>query len=129
MLREGGACTLVAYGPMVKPALEAAAAAEEEGLGSLEVIDLRSLVPLDEDTLIASAERTGRMVVVHEAPQFLGMGAEVAARVTERAFLSLEAPVLRCTGLDVPYPPAKLEEAYLPSVDRILWTVQRALDF
>jgi 2-oxoisovalerate dehydrogenase E1 component beta subunit len=129
VLREGSDCTLVAYGPMVKLVLEAAAAAEEEGIGSLEVIDLRTLVPLDEDALVASATKTGRMVVVHEAPQFLGMGAEVAARVTERAFLSLEAPVLRCTGLDVPYPPAKLEEAYLPSVDRILWTVQRALDF
>jgi pyruvate dehydrogenase E1 component beta subunit len=114
---------------MVKVVLEAAAAAEEEGIGSLEVIDLRTLVPLDEDALVASAAKTGRMVVVHEAPQFLGMGAEVAARVSEHAFLSLEAPVLRCTGLDVPYPPAKLEEAYLPSVDRILWTVQRALDF
>ncbi len=129
VLRSGDDCTLVAYGPMVKVALDAAEAAEQEGIGSLEVIDLRSLVPLDEDTLVASAAKTGRMVVVHEAPEFLGMGAEVAARVTERAFLSLEAPVLRCTGLDVPYPPARLEEAYLPSVDRVLWTVQRALDF
>jgi pyruvate dehydrogenase E1 component beta subunit len=129
VLREGGDCTVVAYGPMVKVALEAAAAAEEEGLGSLEVIDLRTLVPLDEDALVASAEKTGHMVVVHEAPEFLGMGAEIAARVAERAFFHLEAPVLRCTGLDVPYPPAKLEEAYLPSVDRILWTVQRSLEF
>jgi 2-oxoisovalerate dehydrogenase E1 component beta subunit len=129
VLRAGDDCTVVAYGPMVKVALDAAEAAEEEGIGSLEVIDLRSLVPLDEDTLVASAGKTGRMVVVHEAPEFLGMGAEVAARVTERAFLSLEAPVLRCTGLDVPYPPARLEEAYLPSVDRVLWTVQRTLDF
>ena len=69
------------------------------------------------------------MVVVHEAPEFLGMGAEVAARVTEAAFLHLEAPVLRCTGLDIPYPPARLEEAHLPGVDRVLWTVQRSLDF
>src|SRR6266516_2635192 len=129
VLRSGDDCTLVAYGPMVKVALDAAEAAEQEGIGSLEVIDLRSLVPLDEDTLVASAAKTGRMVVVHEAPEFLGMGAEVAARVTERAFLSLEAPVRRCTGLDVPYPPARLEEAHLPSVDRVLWTVQRALDF
>ena len=129
VLREGSDCTVVAYGPMVKVVLEAAAAAEEEGLGSLEVIDLRTLVPLDEDALVASAVRTGHMVVVHEAPEFLGMGAEIAARVAERAFFHLEAPVLRCTGLDVPYPPAKLEEAYLPSVDRILWTVQRSLEF
>jgi pyruvate dehydrogenase E1 component beta subunit len=129
VLREGGDCTVVAYGPMVKVALEAAAAAQEEGLGSLEVIDLRTLVPLDEEALTASAAKTGRMVVVHEAPEFLGMGAEIAARVTEGAFFHLQAPVLRCTGLDVPYPPAKLEQAYLPSVDRILWTVQRSLEF
>ena len=129
VLRQGTDLTLVAYGPMVKVALDAAEAAQEEGVGSLEVIDLRSLVPLDEDTLVASAARTGRMVVVHEAPQFLGMGAEVAARVTEAAFFHLEAPVLRCTGLDIPYPPARLEEAHLPGVDRVLWTVQRSLDF
>jgi 2-oxoisovalerate dehydrogenase E1 component beta subunit len=129
VLRDGDDLTLVAYGPMVKVALDAAAAAAEEGIGSLEVIDLRSLVPLDEEALVASASRTGRMVVVHEAPEFLGMGAEVAARVTEAAFFHLEAPVLRCTGLDVPYPPARLEEAHLPSVDRVLWTVQRSLDF
>ncbi len=129
VLRRGTDCTLVAYGPMVKVALDAAAAASEEGLGSLEVVDLRSLVPLDVDTLVASVSKTGRLVVVHEAPEFLGMGAEIAARVTEQAFLSMEAPVLRCTGLDIPYPPAKLEEAHLPGVDRVLWTVQRSLDF
>ncbi|HZC98991.1 MAG TPA: alpha-ketoacid dehydrogenase subunit beta [Actinomycetes bacterium] len=126
---EGSQCTLVAYGPMVKVALDAAQAAEQEGIGALEVIDLRSIVPLDEDTLVASASKTGRMVVVHEAPEFLGVGAEIAARVTEAAFLHLEAPVLRCTGLDIPYPPARLEEVHLPSVDRVLWTVQRALDY
>jgi 2-oxoisovalerate dehydrogenase E1 component beta subunit len=129
VLRQGTDCTVVAYGPMVKVVMDAAAAAAEEGLGSLEVIDLRTLVPLDEEALVASASRTGRMVVVHEAPEFLGMGAEIAARVTEAAFLHLEAPVLRCTGLDTPYPPARLEETYLPSVDRVLWTVQRSLDF
>jgi pyruvate dehydrogenase E1 component beta subunit len=114
---------------MVKVALDAAEAAAEEGIGSLEVVDLRTLVPLDADALVASASRTGRMVVVHEAPEFLGMGAEIAARVTEAAFFHLEAPVLRCAGLDTPYPPARLEETYLPSVDRVLWTVQRSLDF
>jgi 2-oxoisovalerate dehydrogenase E1 component beta subunit len=129
VLRQGSDLTLVAYGPMVKVALDAAEAAEEEGVGSLEVIDLRSLVPLDEETLVASAARTGRMVVVHEAPQFLGMGAEIAARVSEAAFFHLESPVLRCAGLDIPYPPARLEEAHLPGVDRVLWTVQRSLDF
>jgi 2-oxoisovalerate dehydrogenase E1 component beta subunit len=129
VLREGADCTLVCYGPMVKPVLEAAAVAEDEGLGSLEVIDLRSLVPLDEETLVASARKTGRVIVAHEAPEFCGFGAEIAARVTERAFLHLEAPVLRCTGLDVPYPPARLDDAYLPGVDRVLWTVKRSLDF
>jgi 2-oxoisovalerate dehydrogenase E1 component beta subunit len=129
VLREGGDCTVVAYGPMVKVALDAAEAAAEEGIGSLEVIDLRTLVPLDSEALVASVSRTGRMVVVHEAPEFLGMGAEIAARVTEAAFFHLEAPVLRCAGLDTPYPPARLEETYLPSVDRVLWTVQRSLDF
>jgi pyruvate dehydrogenase E1 component beta subunit len=129
VLRDGGDCTVVAYGPMVKVALDAAQAAEEEGLGALEVIDLRSIVPLDEDTLIASVRKTGRMVVVHEAPEFLGAGAEIAARVTEAAFLHLEAPVLRCAGLNIPYPPARLEEVHLPSIDRILWTVQRSLDY
>jgi len=129
VLRPGTDCTVVAYGPMVKVALDAAAAAEEEGIGSLEVIDLRSLVPLDEDALVASVRKTGRMVVVHEAPEFLGFGAEVAARVTEAAFLYMEAPVLRCTGLDIPYPPARLEEVHLPDVDRLLWTVQRSLDY
>ena len=129
VLRDGGDCTVVAYGPMVKVALDAAQAAEEEGLGALEVIDLRSVVPLDEDTLIASVRKTGRMVVVHEAPEFLGVGAEIAARVTEAAFLHLEAPVLRCAGLNIPYPPARLEEVHLPSIDRILWTVQRSLDY
>ncbi len=129
VLREGDDCTLVAYGPMVKVALDAADAAAEEQLGSLEVIDLRSLVPLDEDTVTASARKTGRMVVLHEAPEFLGFGAEVAARVTEAAFLHLQAPVLRCAGMDIPYPPAKLEEAHLPTVDRVLWTVQRSFDY
>ena len=129
VLRDGGDCTVVAYGPMVKVALDAAQAAEEEGLGALEVIDLRSIVPLDEDTLTASVRKTGRMVVVHEAPEFLGVGAEIAARVTEAAFLHLEAPVLRCAGLNIPYPPARLEEVHLPSIDRILWTVQRSLDY
>ncbi|SRR6266511_3831814 len=129
VLRQGGDCTLVAYGAMVKVALDAAQAAEEEGLGSLEVIDLRSIVPLDDDTLIASVSRTGRMVVVHEAPEFLGVGAEIAARVTEAAFLHLEAPVLRCAGLNIPYPPARLEDVHLPSIDRVLWTVQRSLDY
>jgi 2-oxoisovalerate dehydrogenase E1 component beta subunit len=128
VVREGVDITVVAYGPMVKTAMEAAAAAEEEGK-SIEVVDLRTLSPLDMPTVRASVEKTGRLVVVHEAPVFLGMGAEVAARVTEQCFYSLEAPVLRVGGFDTPYPPSRLEEEYLPDLDRILDAVDRSLAF
>jgi 2-oxoisovalerate dehydrogenase E1 component beta subunit len=128
VVREGNDITVVAYGPMVKTAMEAATAAEEEGK-SIEVVDLRSLSPLDMPTVRASVEKTGRLVVVHEAPVFLGMGAEVAARVTEACFYSLEAPVLRVGGFDTPYPPSRLEEDYLPDLDRILDAVDRSLGF
>jgi pyruvate dehydrogenase E1 component beta subunit len=124
--RPGEHLTLVAYGPMVKTCLEAATAAEEEGR-SLEVVDLRSLSPLDLPTLYESVRRTGRCVVVHEAPLTLGIGAEVAARVAEECFYSLEAPVLRVTGFDTPYPPSRVEEDYLPDLDRVLDGVDRAL--
>jgi pyruvate dehydrogenase E1 component beta subunit len=126
VVREGEHVTLAAYGPMVKTCLEAATAAAEEG-HSLEVVDLRSLSPLDVDTLAASVEKTGRLVVVHEASTFLGMGAEVAARITERCFYSLEAPVLRVGGFNLPYPPSKLEEEFLPDLDRVLDAVDRSL--
>jgi pyruvate dehydrogenase E1 component beta subunit len=125
--RPGTDATVIAYGPMVKVAMDTATAAADEGIADIEVIDLRSLVPLDVDTLVNSATRTGRVIVVHEAVEFCGFGAEIAARVTEEAFFHLEAPVLRCTGLDIPYPPAKLEEVHLPGVDRLLATVQRSL--
>ncbi|MCX9192071.1 alpha-ketoacid dehydrogenase subunit beta [Carbonactinospora thermoautotrophica] len=128
VVRPGGDVTLVAYGPMVKVCLDAAAAAEEEDR-SLEVIDLRSLSPLDVDAVCRSVERTGRLVVVHEAPVFLGMGAEIAARVTERCFYSLEAPVLRVGGFHTPYPPSRLEEDYLPDLDRVLDAVDRSLAY
>jgi 2-oxoisovalerate dehydrogenase E1 component beta subunit len=128
VVREGGAATLVAYGPMVKTCLEAATAAAEEGR-ELEVIDLRSLSPLDMDTISASVEKTGHLVVVHEAPTFLGMGAEIAARVTERCFYSLEAPVMRVGGFNIPYPPSKLEEEFLPDLDRVLDAVDRSLGY
>jgi 2-oxoisovalerate dehydrogenase E1 component beta subunit len=128
VVREGVDITVVTYGPMVKTAMEAAVAAEEEGK-SIEVVDLRSLSPLDMPTVRASVEKTGRVVVVHEAPVFLGMGAEVAARVTEQCFYSLEAPVLRVGGFDTPYPPSRLEEEYLPDLDRILDAVDRSLAF
>ncbi|MGH3327606.1 MAG: alpha-ketoacid dehydrogenase subunit beta [Streptomycetales bacterium] len=126
VVRAGTDCTVVGYGPMVKTCQEAATAAEEDGR-SLEVIDLRSLSPLDVDTVCDSVRRTGRLVVVHEAPVFLGLGAEIAARVTERCFYSLEAPVLRVGGFDTPYPPSRLEEAYLPDLDRVLDGVDRSL--
>jgi 2-oxoisovalerate dehydrogenase E1 component beta subunit len=128
VVQEGTDCTLVAYGPMVKVCLDAATAAQEEGR-SLEVIDLRSLSPLDIDTVHASATKTGRLVVVHEAPVYLGVGAEIAARITERCFYSLEAPVLRVGGYDTPYPPSRLEEEYLPDLDRVLDAVDRSLAF
>ncbi|MCQ4083198.1 alpha-ketoacid dehydrogenase subunit beta [Streptomyces sp. RB6PN25] len=128
VVREGGDVTLAAYGPMVKTCLEAAAAAEEEGK-SLEVVDMRSMSPIDFDTLQASVVKTRRLVVVHEAPVFLGTGAEVAARITERCFYHLEAPVLRVGGFHAPYPPARLEEDYLPGLDRVLDAVDRALAF
>ena len=126
VVRDGEHLTLAAYGPMVKTCLEAATAAAEEGR-SLEVLDLRSLSPLDLDTLVSSVDKTGRLVVVHEAPTFLGMGAEIAARISERCFYRLQAPVLRVGGYDVPYPPSKLEEDFLPDLDRVLDAVDRSL--
>ncbi|NML52365.1 alpha-ketoacid dehydrogenase subunit beta [Streptomyces sp. R302] len=126
--REGTDLTLVAYGPMVKTCLEAAAAAAEEGK-SIEVVDLRSVSPLDFDTIQTSVEKTGRLVVVHEAPVFFGSGAEIAARITERCFYHLEAPVLRVGGYHAPYPPARLEEEYLPGLDRVLDAVDRSLAY
>ncbi|MBB5801779.1 pyruvate dehydrogenase E1 component beta subunit [Saccharothrix ecbatanensis] len=122
--RAGRDVTLIAYGPMVVTALETAEAAAEEGW-DVEVVDLRSLSPFDDETVCASVRRTGRAVVVHEASGFGGYGAEVVARVTERCFHHLHAPVLRVTGFDIPYPPPKLEEHHLPSVDRILDAIAR----
>jgi 2-oxoisovalerate dehydrogenase E1 component beta subunit len=126
--REGTDVTLVAYGPMVRTAMEAAEAAQDEGW-SVEVLDLRSLAPLDTAAMVESLQRTGRVIVIHEAAMTLGIGAEVAARLQERAFYHLEAPVLRVTGFDTPYPPAKLEEYWLPDVDRILDAVERSLGY
>ena len=126
--REGTDATLLAYGPMVKTCMQAAQAAAEEGK-SLEVIDLRSLSPLDVETVTKSVEKTGRVVVVHEAPTFLGMGAEVAATIQEQCFYHLEAPVLRVGGYNLPYPPSKLEEEFLPDLDRVLDAVDRSLAF
>jgi pyruvate dehydrogenase E1 component beta subunit len=128
IVRPGQHCTVAAYGPMVKTCLEAATAAAEDGT-EIEVIDLRTISPLDVDTLCASVERTGRLVVVHEASVFLGVGAEIAARVTERCFYSLESPVIRVGGYHTPYPPSRVEEEYLPDLDRVLDGVDRALAY
>jgi pyruvate dehydrogenase E1 component beta subunit len=127
VVAAGNDVTLVAYGPMVATALEAARLGAEEGT-SIEVVDLRSLAPVDFETVEASVRRTGRLVVVHEAPVFCGLGAEIAARVAERCFYSLEAPVRRVGGFATPYPASRLEDHYLPDVDRILHEVDRSLD-
>jgi pyruvate dehydrogenase E1 component beta subunit len=128
VIRDGGDCTVLAYGPMVKTCLEAATAAEAEGR-QLEVIDLRTLSPLDMEPVLASVRKTGRAVVVHEAPITLGLGSELAARITEQCFYSLEAPVIRVAGFDTPYPPSRIEEDYLPDLDRVLDGVDRALAY
>ncbi|WP_308195939.1 alpha-ketoacid dehydrogenase subunit beta [Nocardioides bruguierae] len=128
VVRPGTDVTVAAYGPTVRTALRAADAAAEDGT-SLEVIDLRTLSPLDLDPVVESVRRTGRLVVVHEAHTTLGVGTEVAARVTEECFYSLEAPVLRVGGFDVPYPAARIEEAFLPDLDRLLDAVDRSLAF
>ena len=120
----GDDVTLLCYGPLVRTCVEAAMAAREEGR-SIEVIDLRSLSPLDIETIAASVTRTGRCVIAHEAPVYAGLGGEIAARVTERCFYHLEAPVLRVGGFSAPYPPSRLEDHYLPDLDRILDAVDR----
>lgn len=122
----GTDATVVAYGSVVPTALAAARVAEQEG-HSIEVIDLRSLSPVDFDAVEASVRKTGRLVVAHEAPVFLGLGAEIAARISERCFYQLEAPVLRVGGFATPYPPAKLEKYFLPDPDRILDAVDKTL--
>ncbi len=128
VVRAGTDVTLVAYGPTVATALAAAESAASSGT-SVEVVDLRALSPLDLPTVVASVRRTRRCVVVHEAPVLYGVGAEVAARITEECFYHLEAPVLRVGGFYIPYPVAKLEHDYLPSLDRVLDAVDRAMGF
>ncbi|WP_454119589.1 alpha-ketoacid dehydrogenase subunit beta [Microbacterium lacticum] len=127
VVREGTDVTLVAYGAQVTTALDAAEAAEDDGI-SIEVIDLRSLSPVDYRTLSASVRQTGRMVVTHEAGGEAGVGAEIIASITEQCFHHLEAAPVRITGHDIPYPPAKLERHHLPDLDRILDGVDRVLD-
>ncbi len=123
--RPGTDVTLVAYGPSLSVAMQAASAAAADHGWDVEVVDVRSIVPFDDATVVESVRKTGRCVVIQEAQGFAGVGAEIAARVTERAFHDLAAPVLRVTGLDIPYPWPKLEHVHLPSVDRVLDTMLR----
>jgi pyruvate dehydrogenase E1 component beta subunit len=128
VLREGTQVTLVSYGPMIPTALQAAEVAASEGI-SIEVIDLRSMSPIDFQTIINSVMKTGRLVVASEASTSFSVSAEIAAKVAELAFYHLEAPVIRVGSFDVPYPPAKLEELFLPDADRILEAVDRSLNY
>ncbi len=129
LLRHGRDATVVAYGPMVKTCLTAAETAASDDRRELEVLDLRSLSPIDFQPLYDSVRKTGRLVVVHEAPGSVGLGAEIAARVSQECFYHLESPVIRVTGFDTPYPPARLEEHYLPDVERVLEGVDRAMSY
>ena len=128
VLREGSQVTLVSYGPMIPTALQAAEVAASEGI-SIEVVDLRSMSPIDFQTIINSVMKTGRLVVASEASTSFSISAEIAAKVAELAFYHLEAPVIRVGSFDVPYPPAKLEELFLPDADRILEAVDRSLSY
>ena len=128
VVRRGSDVTLVGHGAMVSTLLQAAALAEAEGT-SCEVVDLRSLSPVDYGPLLDSVRSTGRMVYAQESPGFVSLGSEIAATVMERAFYALEAPVLRVSGYDTPFPPAKLESTYLPDPDRILEAVDRSLAY
>src|SRR5207247_3245072 len=125
--REGEEATIVAYGSMV-PVAEAAADALE-GEASIEVLDIRTLKPLDEEALLAAAGKTGRVVIVQEAPRTAGYGAELAAILAEKAMLDLRSPVIRVTGYDVPYPYWQIEAAYMPSAERVAAAVRKTLEF
>ena len=127
VVREGDDVTLVAYGSMVPLAEQAADALE--GRASAHILDLRTLKPLDEGALLAAAAKTGRVVIIQEAPRTVGFGAEVAAILAEKAMLDLQGPVLRVTGYDVPYPYWQIEDAYMPSVERVVDAVEKLLEF
>jgi pyruvate dehydrogenase E1 component beta subunit len=128
VVREGKDITLISWGAMVREALRAAELAEADGVHA-EVIDLRTLSPMDDETYMASVKRTGRVVIVHEAPKTGGLGAEIIARINEQALLSLQAPVERVTGFDTVVPLAKLEHHYLPSPERILASIRKVMAF
>jgi pyruvate/2-oxoglutarate/acetoin dehydrogenase E1 component len=124
-VREGDDLTFVAYGAMV-PVAEAAADLLD---AAVEILDIRSLKPLDEDALLAAAAKTGRVVIVQEAPRVAGYGAELAAILAEKAMLDLQAPVVRVTGYDVPYPYWQIEDAYMPSAERVADAARKLLEF
>jgi len=126
-VREGTQCTVIAYGAMVPVALEAAKEAEGRGI-SIEVVNLRTLVPLDADTMLESVRKTGRVVILHEAPRTCGFGAELAALIAEQALTSLQAPVLRVTGYDTPFP-YTLEHAYLPDAARVTRAIEHVMRY
>ena len=126
-VREGDDVTLVAYGSMVPLAEQAADALE--GMAGVEILDIRTLKPLDEEALLAAAAKTGRVVILQEAPRTAGYGAELAAIIAEKAMLDLRGPVLRVTGYDVPYPYWQIEDAYMPSVERVVDAVEKLLEY
>ena len=128
VVKQGKDLTVLCWGGMVRPCVEAAIVAADEGK-DLEVIDLRTLSPLDDDTILTSVAKTGRAVIVHEAMGTAGLGAEITARIQERCFYALQAPVLRVTGYDMPYPPNRAEVDYLPDLDRVLDAVDRSLAY
>ncbi|UFS58490.1 alpha-ketoacid dehydrogenase subunit beta [Subtercola endophyticus] len=128
VVRTGTDVTLLAHGAMVSTLLQAAQVAADEGV-SVEVLDLRSLSPVDFGPIISSVEKTGRLIVCQEAPGFVSVGSEIAATVAERAFFSLQSPVLRVSGFDTPYPASKIETFYLPDADRVLDAIDRSLAY
>ncbi len=128
LLREGGDITLVTWGAMIKETLEAAEQLKEQGIEA-EVIDVATIKPIDMDTILQSVEKTGRCVIIHEAPLTGGVGAEIAAGIAEHGLLSLIAPVKRVAGYDTIMPYFKLEKKYMPSADRIIKTVQSLMEF
>ncbi len=127
VLREGGDVTLVSWGAMLHETLQAAAKLAEQGV-QCEVIDLATVSPIDFETILESVEKTGRLVIIHEAPKNCGVGAEIAATVAEKAIYSLKAPIERVTGYDIPMPLFKLEHDYMPSVERVMQGIRKALE-
>jgi pyruvate dehydrogenase E1 component beta subunit len=128
LVREGKDVTVITWGSMVREVLRAAETADQEGV-KVEVIDLRTISPMDDETFLESVRKTGRAVVVHEAPPTCGVGAEVIARINEKALYSLQGPVVRVTGFDTPVPLTKLENHYLPSPERILRGIRKVMTF